>query len=58
MKLIAHGGYSSRYPENTYNSYVKALEFSPDGIEMDVVYYKGDFYCYHPVNNMTSKMIL
>lgn len=48
MKLIAHGGYSAKYPENTKESYFGALEHNPDGIEMDVVLFDRELYCYHP----------
>lgn len=48
MKLIAHGGYSAKYPENTLDSYMGALEYRPDGVEMDVVIFEGRLYCYHP----------
>lgn len=47
-KLIAHGGYSSKYPENTKEAYLKALEFQPEGVEMDISFYNGAFYAYHP----------
>ena len=54
MRLIAHGGYSSKYPENTKIAYEKALEFRPDGLEMDVVFHEGEVYFYHPVGNKIS----
>ena len=54
MLLIAHGGYSAKYPENTQLSYEKALEHNPDGLEMDVVYHNGEVYFYHPVGNKNS----
>lgn len=36
MKILAHRGYSSIYPENTMLAFRKALEFGADGIEFDV----------------------
>jgi len=54
MLLIAHGGYSSKYPENTQKAYEKALDFKPDGLEMDVVFHKDEVYFYHPVGNKVS----
>lgn len=36
MKIFAHRGYSSKYPENTMLSFKKAIEFGCDGIECDV----------------------
>ncbi|WP_317853962.1 glycerophosphodiester phosphodiesterase [Chakrabartyella piscis] len=36
MKVIAHRGYSGRYPENTMLAFQKAVEAGADGIEMDV----------------------
>ncbi|WP_124059437.1 glycerophosphodiester phosphodiesterase [Vaginisenegalia massiliensis] len=35
-KIIAHRGFSSRYPENTLLAFKKAVEFGCDGIELDV----------------------
>ncbi len=35
-KVLAHRGYSSKYPENTAISFKKAIEFKADGIECDV----------------------
>lgn len=35
-KIIAHKGYSQKYPENTLISFRKAKELSADGIELDV----------------------
>lgn len=35
-KIIAHRGYSQKYPENTIVSFQKAKEFCADGIELDV----------------------
>jgi len=46
--LVAHGGFSSEYPENTLESYVASLPFEPDGIEMDIVFFEGELYCFHP----------
>lgn len=50
MKLIAHGGYSSKYPENTLESFLEAQKFNPYAIEMDVVYdpIAKVLRCYHP----------
>ena len=36
MKIIAHRGLSSRYPENTLLAFRKALEAGKDGIETDL----------------------
>jgi len=36
MFLIAHRGYSGRYPENTLLSFRKALEAGADFMELDV----------------------
>ena len=36
MKIIAHRGFSSHYPENTLLAFEKALELGVDGIETDL----------------------
>ena len=36
MKIIAHRGFSSDYPENTLLAFTKALEAGADGIETDL----------------------
>ena len=54
MLLIAHGGYSAKYSENTKLAYDEALEFLPDGMEMDTCYFDGEVYFYHPVGNVNS----
>lgn len=36
MKIIAHRGYSSDYPENTLLAFKKALEVGVDGVEIDL----------------------
>ena len=36
MKVFAHRGLSSLYPENTLIAFEKALEYQIDGIETDV----------------------
>lgn len=36
MKVLAHRGYSGKYPENTMTAFKKALEIGADGIELDV----------------------
>ena len=36
MKVIAHRGYSGRYPENTMLAFKKAVEVGCDGIELDI----------------------
>lgn len=36
MKVIAHRGYRAVFPENTILSFLKALEYGADGIELDV----------------------
>lgn len=50
IKLIAHGGYSAKYPENTEQSFVAAVQYQPDVIEMDVVGHPetGELICFHP----------
>lgn len=35
-KIIAHRGYSQKYPENTSISFQKAKELGADGVELDV----------------------
>lgn len=36
MKVLAHRGYSGKYPENTMLAFRKAVEAGADGIELDV----------------------
>ena len=36
MKLLAHRGYSEKYPENTMVAFIKAYERGFDGVETDV----------------------
>jgi glycerophosphoryl diester phosphodiesterase len=36
MKIIAHRGFSEKYPENTLLSFEKAIEAGADGIEIDL----------------------
>jgi len=36
MKIIAHRGFSDRYPENTLLAFEEALELGVDGIEADI----------------------
>jgi glycerophosphoryl diester phosphodiesterase len=50
VKLIAHGGYSAAYPENTLQSFVEAAKYQPYAIEMDVVQHPdtGELICFHP----------
>ena len=36
MKVMAHRGYSGKYPENTMLAFQKAVEVGCDGIELDV----------------------
>lgn len=36
MKIIAHRGFSEKYPENTLLAFEKAIEIGADGIEMDL----------------------
>ena len=36
MKMIAHRGFSARYPENTLLAFTKAMEAGVDGIETDL----------------------
>lgn len=50
MKLIAHGGYSAAYPENTLESFLEAAKYKPFAIEMDVIEHPetGELVCFHP----------
>ena len=50
IKLIAHGGFSAKYPENTMPSFVEAAKFRPYAIEMDAVLHPetGELICFHP----------
>ena len=36
MKILAHRGYSGKYPENTMTAFKEALKAGADGIELDV----------------------
>lgn len=36
MKIIAHRGFSEKYPENTLLAYEKAIEVGVDGIDVDL----------------------
>ena len=46
--LLAHRGYSGKYPENTMLAFSKALEFGADGIECDLQRTKdGHFIVMH-----------
>lgn len=36
IKIIAHRGYSAKYPENTLTAFVKAQEIGADAVELDV----------------------
>lgn len=36
MKIIAHRGFSKKYPENTLLAYEKAIEVGVDGIDVDL----------------------
>ena len=42
MKVVAHRGYSGRYPENTMLAFQKAVEAGCDEIELDVQLTKDD----------------
>jgi len=50
IKLIAHGGFSTKFEENTLVSYLAAAEFQPYAIEMDVIQHPqtGELICFHP----------
>lgn len=50
IQIIAHGGYSAKYPENTEQSFFEAVKYQPDVIEMDVVQHPrtGELICFHP----------
>lgn len=37
-RIIAHRGYSAKYPENTLQAFQKAVEYGADSIELDVQY--------------------
>lgn len=46
--ILAHRGYSLKYPENTLLSFEKALEAGCDGIELDVHFSKdGELMIFH-----------
>ncbi len=48
MKVFAHRGYSSKYPEATWIAYEKAVEANADGFECDVRLSKdGQVVCFH-----------
>ena len=48
MKVFAHRGYSSKYPEATWIAYEKAVEVQADGFECDVRLSKdGQVICFH-----------
>ena len=48
MKVFAHRGYSSKYPEATWVAYEKAVEANADGFECDVRLSKdGQVVCFH-----------
>ena len=36
MKVLAHRGFSGKYPENTMLAFQKAMEAGADGIELDI----------------------
>ncbi|NPA74758.1 MAG: glycerophosphodiester phosphodiesterase [Euryarchaeota archaeon] len=36
MLILAHRGYSAKYPPNTLLAFKKAIEFGADGVELDV----------------------
>ncbi|MBD3280544.1 hypothetical protein GF389_03405 [Candidatus Dojkabacteria bacterium] len=51
--VVAHGGYSTKYPENTFGSYVAAAEAGVDVIEMDIVISAdAEVFCFHPVSGV------
>jgi glycerophosphoryl diester phosphodiesterase len=43
-KILAHRGYSAKFPENTELSFKKAIEYKADGIECDVQKTKDNKY--------------
>jgi len=48
MKVFAHRGLSSIYPENTIEAFKKALEYKIDGVETDVQLSKdGEMMIFH-----------
>lgn len=48
MKIFAHRGYSSKYPEATWLAYEKAVEVNADGFECDVRLSKDkQVICFH-----------
>lgn len=55
-KLIAHGGYSAAFPENTLQSFQEAEKYQPFAIEMDVLYDPStdQLVCFRPTG-LTSK---
>lgn len=50
IKLIAHGGFSAKFPENTEQSFLEAVKFNPQIIEMDIIEHPqtGELICFHP----------
>ncbi|MEZ6255208.1 MAG: hypothetical protein R3B92_00300 [Patescibacteria group bacterium] len=56
MKIIAHGGYSSRYQENTLESYKAAIPYNPYALEMDVIFDSEHniLKCFRPVESSNN----
>ena len=50
IKLVAHGGFSAKFPENTEQSFLEAVKFNPQIIEMDIIEHPqtGELICFHP----------
>jgi glycerophosphoryl diester phosphodiesterase len=44
IKILAHRGYSAKFPENTELSFKKAMEYKADGIECDIQKTKDNKY--------------
>ncbi|MFC3123330.1 glycerophosphodiester phosphodiesterase [Agaribacter flavus] len=47
MQIIAHRGYSARYPENTILAFEMALSAGATAIECDIQEVDGKFYVFH-----------
>jgi len=51
MLILAHKGYSAKYPPNTLLAFKKAIEYGADGVELDVWLTKDkEVVIYHDMN--------
>lgn len=55
-KIIAHRGFSGKYPENTMLAFTKSLEYGADGVELDIQLTKDGevVICHDEIINRTS----